>query len=410
MSMITNPQKTVLSGIEYEYVPAEVVDFDYVGLNKAKLYTVTCKILGGIGSRSSGDVLHARALDSNIKNIPIIGEIVLITKAPTAYSNLLIQGYEYYYTHPIAIQSSVHHNSLPAATGTLPNNTARNPKTRKDSQQGIPKNTSDNQTQGSVIDLHFPERLDVYPIQPYTGDLIIEGRWGQSIRFGSTVDEQRNYPIKPAWKKGLGDTGNPILIISNGTNPDPNKKKYNEFILEDIDSDDSTIWLTSGQYVKFTPSSTAIKSMTNKNIDLFKTNNYSGNQILGASDRIILNARKQEFVAFAKEGIGLSTEKSVSIDAKNTIEMEASKINLGLNAKEAALLGDTSVQWLADLCSALNDLITQINVMTVPTGVGPSGPPINNPSFTAINTRISALANKLDTLRSKLVFLNKNAS
>jgi hypothetical protein len=32
------------------------------------------------------------------------------------------------------------------------------------------------------------------------------------------------------------------------------------------------------------------------------------------------------------------------------------------------------------------------------------------PSFTAINTRISALANKLDTLRSKLVFLNKNAS
>lgn len=408
--MTINTQKTVLSGIEYEYVPAEVVDFDYQGLNKNKLYTITCKILGGLGSRSGGEILTARALDVNIKNIPIIGEIVLITKAPTAYSNFLFRGSEYYYTHPISIQSSVHHNGLPAATGILPNNNSRNPQSRKDSQVGVPKNTSDNTIQGNSIDVFFPERLDVFPIQPYTGDIILEGRWGQSIRFGSTVDESRDYPVKPIWKKGLGDTGNPILIISNGTNPDSSKKKFNEFILEDIDTDDSTIWMTSGQYVKFTPSSTIMKSMTNKNVDLFKTNNYSGNQILGASDRIILNARKQEFIAFAKEGIGLSTEKSVTIDAKNTIEMEASIINLGMNAKEAALLGDTSVQWLADLCSALNDLIAQINVMTVPTGVGPSGPPINNPSFTAINTRITALSNKLDTLRSNLVFLNKNAS
>lgn len=410
MPMVTNTQKTVLSGIEYEYVPAEVVDFDYQGLNKNKLYTITCKILGGLGSRSGGEILTARALDVNIKNIPIIGEIVLITKAPTAYSNFLFRGTEYYYTHPISIQSSVHHNGLPAATGILPNNNSRNPQSRKDSQMGVPKNTSDNTMQGNSIDVFFPERLDVFPIQPYTGDIILEGRWGQSIRFGSTIDESRDYPVKPIWKKGLGDTGNPILIISNGTNPDSSKKKFNEFILEDIDTDDSTIWMTSGQYVKFTPSSTIMKSMTNKNVDLFKTNNYSGNQILGASDRIILNARKQEFIAFAKEGIGLSTEKSVTIDAKNTIEMEASIINLGMNAKEPALLGDTSVQWLADLCSALNDLIAQINVMTVPTGVGPSGPPINNPSFTAINTRITALSNKLDTLRSNLVFLNKNAS
>lgn len=408
--MTVNTQKTVLAGIEYEYVPAEVVDFDYKGLNKSKLYTVTCKILGGLGSRASGDLINARALDSNIKNIPIIGEIVLITKAPTAYSNFLFQGYEYYYTHPISIQSSVHHNSLPAVTGVLPNNNSRNQETRKDSQSGIPKDSSDNKPKGNVIDINFPERLDVYPIQPYTGDIILEGRWGQSIRFGSTVDESREYPVKPGWKKGLGDTGNPILIISNGTNPDPNVKKYNEFILEDVDLDDSAIWMTSGQYVKFTPAATTMKSMINRNTDLFKTNNYSGNQIIGASDRIILNAKKQEFVAFAKEGIGLSTDKSVSIDAKNTIEMEASIINLGVNAEEPALLGDTSVQWLSDLCSALSDLITQINVMTMPTGVGPSGPPINNPSFTAINTRINALANKLGTLRSNLVFLNKNAS
>lgn len=410
MKISTNTQKTILSGIEFEYVPAEVIDVDYQGLNKNKLYTIYCKIMGGLGSKSGGDIITARALDANIKNIPIIGEIVLITKAPTSYSNFIFQGYEYYYTKPISIQSSVHHNGLPASTGLTPNNNARNPQTRKDSQSGLPKNSSDNQPSGNSIDIFFPERLDVFPIQPYTGDIILEGRWGQSIRFGSTVDESREYPIKPSWKKGLGDTGNPILIISNGTNPDVNGKKFNDFILEDIDTDDSTIWMTSGQYVKFTPASTTNKSMVNKNIDLFKTNNYSGNQILCASDRIILNSKKQELIAFAKEGIGLSTEKSVTIDAKNSIELESSIINLGLNAKESALLGDTTVKWLSDLCSALNDLINQINVMTVPTGVGPSGPPINNPSFTSINTRIIALGNQLDTLKSKLVFLNKNSS
>lgn len=410
MGMKTTANKTVLSGVEYEYVPAEVVDVDYLGLNKNKLYTVNCRILGGLGSRALGDIITARALDSNIKNMPIIGEIVLVTKAPTAYSNFLFQGYEYYYTHPIAIQSSVHHNGLPAATGILPNNNSRNPQSRKDSEVGVPKSTRDNSPSGNAVDLYFPERLDVFPIQPYTGDLIIEGRWGQSIRFGSTVDESREYPVKPVWKKGLGDTGNPILIISNGTNPDASKKKFNEFILEDVDTDDSTIWMTSGQYVKFTPSSTIMKSMINKNVDLFKTNDYSGNQILGASDRIILNARKQEFIAFAKEGIGLSTEKSITIDAKNVIEMEASLINLGLNANEPALLGNVTIQWLADLCSTLNDLIGQINVMTMPTGVGPSGPPINNPAFVSINTRITKLSNTLSKLRSELVFLNKNSS
>jgi hypothetical protein len=408
--MKLNVQKIILGGTEYEYVPAEVVDVDYSGISKSRLYTITCRILNGIGSVAGGDVLNARALDANIKNIPIIGEIVLVTKAPTAYSNLLTPGTEYYYTHPISIHSSVHHNGLPGSTRSLPNNNSRNTNTRSDAQAGFPKNSSDNSSQYSNIDQYFPERLDVFPIQPYSGDLIIEGRWGQSIRFGSTIEEERNYPVKPTWKKGLADTGNPILIISNGTNPDSNKKKYNEFILEDIDSDDSTLWFTSGQYVKFTPASTYNKSMIDKNVDLFKTNNYSGNQILGASDRIILNARKQEFIAFAKEGIGFSTEKAITLDAKTTIQMESSRINLGMNPTEPALLGNITVQWLADLCSALNDLISQINAITVPTGVGPSGFPVNSAAFTSINTRISTLSNKLDNLKSQLVFINKTSS
>jgi len=119
MTIRTDPQKTLLNGVEYEFVPAEVVEVDYQGTNKSRLYTITCKILGAIGSVSGGDLVHARAMDANIKNVPIAGEIVMITKAPSANSNAFIPNKEYYYTHPISIHSSVHHNGLPGS-GALP--------------------------------------------------------------------------------------------------------------------------------------------------------------------------------------------------------------------------------------------------------------------------------------------------
>jgi hypothetical protein len=200
------------------------------------------------------------------------------------------------------------------------------------------------------------------------------------------------------------------MIISNGTNPNPFEKTYNEFILEDIDGDDSSIWLTSGQYIKFTQASTYTKAVSNKNVDLFKANNYSGNQILMASDRIILNCKRQEFIAFAKEGIGLSSEKNVAIDGKTGVEVESARINLGMNASEPALLGNISVQWLSDLCSALTDALNEITLMTVPTGVGPSGTPINTAAFASIRARITSLSGRLEDLKSRLVFLNKDSS
>lgn len=408
MAIRTDPQKTLLNGVEYEFVPAEVVEVDYQGTNKSRLYTITCKILGAIGSVSGGDLVHARAMDANIKNIPIAGEIVMITKAPSANSNSYIPNKEYYYTHPISIHSSVHHNGLPGSSMIPSTVSTKNHRVRGDAEIGIPQDSSENVDFGNTIDLTFPERLDVFPLQPYSGDILIEGRWGQSIRFGSTVEEtMMDYPVKPNWKKGLSDTGNPIIIISNGTNPDYNNTRYNEFTIEDIDKDDSSIWLTSGQYVKFTQASMFTKAISNKNVDLFKSNNYSGNQILITSDRIVLNSKKQEIIAFAKEGIGLSSDKAIAIDGASGIEMEGARINLGVNAIEPAILGDTAVAWLTDLCSALNDVLREITILTVPTGVGPSLTPINSPAFSAISSRISGLSSRLDELKSQLVFLNK---
>lgn len=403
-----NPQKTIINGQEYEVVSAEVVDVDFSGKDKEKLYTVVCKIMGSFGSQASGDRIQARALDANIKNIPIVGEVVVLLKAPTAYNSALITGQEYYYTNPVSIQSSIHHNGIPGVTELIPNTGTSNPTVRKNTVDGISNKVSSKLAINKTIDPAFPERLDVYPLQPYSGDILIEGRWGQSIRFGSTVDERRVYPVKPHWKKGLGQTGNPITIISNGTNP--SKKPFNEFTLENPDNDDSSIWLTSGQSVAFNPSSKFTPSISDKSIDLFKKNNFAGNQAIISSDRIIFNAKKQEIIMFSNEGIGLSSEKAISLDAKQVVELESKKISLGINAVSPALLGDRSMDWLNDLCDILSNLTTAISQLTVPTGTGPSGTPLNTPKILKIRGEIQSLKTKIDKLQSRLVFLNENSN
>ncbi len=392
-----------MNGTEYEIVPAEVVRVDFDGRDKEKLYSITCKLMGAYGTQSPYNIVQARALDANIKNIPIEGEVVILMKGPTAYNSANRTGQEFYYTNPVSIQSSVHHNGIPGVTQI---NTAQSPKdttARTNARDGLTNQVQNRLQVSKTIDAGFPERLDVYPIQPYSGDIILEGRWGQSIRFGSTVDERRIYPQKPKWKKGLGQTGNPILIISNGTNP--KEKPYNEFIIEDPDDDDAAIWMTSGQNLPFKPASGVTPAMVNRNVDLYKTNEFAGNQVLIATDRIIFNARRQEILAFSKEGIGLSAEKGITIDGGQVVELESQRINLGINAVSPVLLGDRTLQWLGNLCDALIDAMNAITQQTHPTGTGPSGPPINAGVFNVVKSDLQSLKSGLKRLPSDLVFV-----
>jgi hypothetical protein len=401
-----NPQKTILNGQEYENIPAEVVTVDFSGKNKEKLYTIYCKFLGAFGSQTQQNVVSARPLDANIKNIPVKGEVVMLVKGPTSYNSALRSGQEYYYTNPVSIQSSVHHNGIPGVTDFSDKPSTQNLSARKNAEDGATNRVESRLETGKTIDPGFPERLDVYPIQPYPGDIIIEGRWGNSIRLGSTVDERREYPQRPLWKKGLGDTGNPILIISNGTNPD--KKPFNEFILEDPNNDDTSIWMTSGQSINFTPASTITNSIENRAVNLLTRNVFAGNQILLSSDRIILNAKKQELIGFSSEGIGFSSEKAIALDSGIVVEMESNRINLGINAVSPVLLGDKTMQWLGDLCDSLASLCTSISKQTHLTGTGESLPPTNAPDFNKIKSDIKSLRSSIKSLPSNLVFVCEN--
>jgi hypothetical protein len=113
LAVLFNTQKLILDGNEYEYFPAEVKEVDYTDRNPQTLYKIKCSLIGAFGSMATGAILEARPLHSNIKHIPIVGEVVLITKTTGAYANAISPSQDYYYTSPVSIQSSVHHNGIP---------------------------------------------------------------------------------------------------------------------------------------------------------------------------------------------------------------------------------------------------------------------------------------------------------
>ena len=95
----------------------------------------------------------------------------------------------------------------------------------------------------------FSERTDVGSVQPFIGDVLLEGRFGHSMRFGYTPKGSKTSE-KPSWSSSKDS--DPITIISNGRK---SRGSYNKFIIEDVNKDLSSIWLGSSQKIKLKPNS-----------------------------------------------------------------------------------------------------------------------------------------------------------
>ncbi len=97
----------------------------------------------------------------------------------------------------------------------------------------------------------FVEKGNRGNLQPYEGDTLIQGRHGQSIRFGSQVEakDPEKYVQPQPWTAGTAPEGSPIMIIRNGQAFDGGGGNANNFIVEDINGDKASVWLSSGQNV-----------------------------------------------------------------------------------------------------------------------------------------------------------------
>jgi len=288
----------------------------------------------------------AKPLFPNIKLYPLINELVTIVSLPNNENETSPSSFDYYYFPPINIWNSQHHNAVPYSS-TLP------PSQQKDYQQiegGSVRRVTDNSTEINLGST-FQEKTNIYPLLPYEGDYILEGRWGNSIRFGSTV---KNSSIKNNWSDE-GNEGDPITIIRNG------QKRLSqpgwEPTVEDINGDDSSIYLASTQKIPLFPSSNIKNSFSNTDIQLENPQSYKGNQILLNSGRLIFNAKQDSILLSSNKIIHLSANKAVHIDATDKIVMDTKEVYLGSRqANERLVKGDTFVLELKKLVAALEGL------------------------------------------------------
>lgn len=341
-------------------------------------------------------LLFAVPFYPNIKNYPLLNELVYLLQLPSNNISTNITDNNFYYLTPLNVWNSQHHNAIP--------NNPSNPSQVQDYDsafQGEIRRAEDN---SSDVDLGstFKEKLNINPLLPYEGDIIYEGRWGNSIRFSSTV---KNSYTKNDWSN-VGDNGDPITIIRNGQtdyNSDPWIPQT-----EDINRDLSDIWLTSTQKLPITPSSNLTDSYAKSKApeDLRE---YTKNQIVLNSGRLVFNAKDDAIILGARKTIHLTANESVNADASKYIALTAPKVYLGSSQGaegtdlQSVVMGENLNSLLKEIAQYLSTLNTAFSSATDSLGV-----PIVSllsaaaPASLSLNQRIQTIVNGKQLLSNKV--------
>lgn len=192
---------------------------------------------------SNGNLI-AKPISSALKQIPVEGEIVYLIPGPSVNMNDTAQRQDFYYLQPYNTWNAANHNAFPNL-GDYSNYVNRISRTYQDSS-GTNQATNTSITGSLTMPLgpNFPEKSNIRTLRQFTGDTTLEGRWGNSVRFGSTVavDGYEN-----SWSS-QGEPGTPITIIRNGQGKQSNDVVWFPTV-EDINRDLSSIYLTAGQKI-----------------------------------------------------------------------------------------------------------------------------------------------------------------
>ena len=333
----------------------------------------------------------AKPLFPNTSNIPLHNELVYIMALPNSNVQADVNDIAYYYFQPINVWNSTHHNAIPDPIhgNTVP------PSQTQDYEQTTAGSVRRVSEGGTEIDLGntFQEKLSIRNLQPYAGDVIYQGRWGQSLRFGSTVKESS---LPNPWSMS-GKDGDPITIIKNGQHKEDKEPWIPQ--VEDINKDASSVYLTNTQKIPIEVSS---QNYTSYSTPPETPNLYIGDQIILNSGRLLFNSKDDSILLSAKTTINLNSINSINLDSPKTV-IQSKEIYLGdKNATESLILGD---KFLSDFSSLLSTLVSLCNVFsTTPVGTGVPFA-INGaivPPATQTLIKAQTMLNKIQQYKSKI--------
>lgn len=306
----------------------------------------------------------ALPLSTNMKQFPLLNEIVMIIRGPNSDIQTSVVSSNMYYSSVINLWGSNHHNALPEPNTDI----------------------------STILGKDVVELGDINPMYPFPGDIIIEGRQGQSMRLSGNMSPKNNLVDQ-------SNNAKPIILISNGQIKTDNGIDH---IVEDINKDPNSLYFLSDHKTDLIAANTKRDSYDTAPLT---SNQYVGNQVVINGGRLYFNAKEDSILLSAKDSIGLNA-KTLNFDAKDYMCLDADKIYLGKvsrtsNNKEPAVLGVQLENWLVSLLDTLGSVATAMASATSITG-GPV------PTLNAIGPELQAVVNSLKTqvtlFKSKKVF------
>jgi hypothetical protein len=342
-------------------------------------------------NKVEGGTLFALPLLPNIHHYPIEGEIVTIVLSGGINNNQNTLNKTFYYLPPTNTWASTHINAVPNEIYTPPYSPTSTQKSYLDSEAGSPNVLPD--TYQSVLPFKYgiKERSDIRPLLPQPGDVSFEGRWGQSIRLGST----NRSALVNTWSTS-GTEGDPLIIIRNNQF----KSTVEPWIplSEDINADGGSIYISSTQKIPINTVNYKIESFNSENPPT-EPKEYIKDQIILNSGRLLFAAKEDSILLTSANSIHLSATR-FNVDVDSTT-IQSNKIELG-SSDPSLLQPVLRGQEVQDLLDNVIELLTKLTTACLTASNG-AGPVESLVTFALENQALLAKL-KTSTIKSKDVF------
>jgi len=389
------------------------------------------------------NIIGKEALSKNVERIalpinnaeyelPVEGEYVVVKQ---------LFG-KYFYGNRINIFGNPNNSSFSTLSDSLTTNSLslKSDKTLEVADSGVVENKTESDI---TLGNHFKSDFTIKPILLNEGDSVVQGRFGNTIRLGSNIES--NIENSPNIKLRAGQLQDADKFGQEET-ADKLKTSFREIpVVEDINSDASSIWMTTDETVSLTPA-------TLEDTNIYPTDTapevFDSKQIILNSGRLIFNSKESGILGFSNGPIDFSTLNSFGVAAKQDLNLYSPTIVIGREDKtknisllgkdfylqnekgitaiiskgielgvdfaqqEPAVKGDTLEEILSELMDVVSDLSSAVaTIVTTPVTIGVLATPTPQPyareasrAYQALSS-LATLSIKLNTMKSRVVTL-----
>lgn len=260
--------------------------------------------LMGLSKEVNDDDISIEAYPSDINQLkyPLPGEIVLVVQGVRNLfaNNKVIAAY--YYITTLTSNQSITFNSDPFIGQTIPANQADKIITPEYIHRFEAKlNSGDSFIQAGTENVTVKEKS---PLKPYEGDMILQGRFGSTIRLGSTSANKNDNQ----WSEKGGAPGNPITIIS------ANRAPGRTLVTEDVNKNDSTVYIATSQTV---PIEMFTSAELRTHLYKYDIKNTAGDYIAAVNDLTsFVESPEEETILFTVTGMASDLSEIPDISAR----------------------------------------------------------------------------------------------